>query len=76
MKAELSVWEWLYPIFVFLSIPPLHSRLGCVLSSLPGNPLACISPKLILAPWAYEQRWPGCRGLTQLLLLGWRVKVR
>lgn len=72
MKAELSVWGWLYPIVVLVSI----LALGCVSFSLPGNPLACFSPKLILAPWAYEQRWPGCWGLTQLLLLGWHDKVR
>lgn len=75
MKAELSVWGWLYPKVSVLQHHP-SAFLGYVPFSLPGRPLACVSPKLILAPWAYEQRWPGCRGLTQLLLLGWHVKVR
>lgn len=75
MKAELSVWGWLYPKVMSFSIIPLHSWDMYPFPCLEAL-LAYVSPKLILAPWAYEQRWPGCRGLTQLLLLGWHVKVR
>lgn len=53
---------------------PLHSYLGVCALSLPRTPLACVSPKLVLAPWACEQL-TRMAGLAQLLLLGEHIRV-
>lgn len=65
-SAELSVLRWLPPQLVLSII--LHSYMGCAVSP-PRSPLACISPKLVLAPWTCEQM-ARMAGPCQPLLLG------